>query len=117
MQLDEIVFDGPTPIDSYGPGFFRVDGAVYHGPLAVLPGGILPWDGLADAQPFLAIADQIDVLLVGTGAEITAIPTAFQSTLEEAGIGVERMATPMACRSYNVLLAEGRRVGAALLTV
>ena len=59
----------------------------------------------------------IDVLLVGTGAEIAHVPAAFRTTLEDAGIGVEVMASPQACRSYNVLLGEGRRVALAALPV
>ena len=66
---------------------------------------------------FPALAGRIDVLFVGTGAEIAHAPRAFRDRLEEAGIGVETMATPAACRTYNVLLSEGRRVAVALLPV
>jgi uncharacterized protein len=57
------------------------------------------------------------VLFVGTGAEIAHVPPAFRAALEAAGPGVEAMASPAACRTYNVLLSEGRRVGLALLPV
>lgn len=117
MQLNEMTFTGPTPIDGYGPGFFRIAGEVLDGPAALLPGQALGWAGLRDFAPFLAAADRIDVLLVGTGADIAALPTDQRRALEAAGIGVEVMATPSACRTYNVLLAEGRRVAAALLPV
>ena len=53
----------------------------------------------------------------GTGAEIAHIPPRLRSALEGAGLGVEVMASPTACRTYNVLLSEGRRVGLALLPV
>ena len=66
-------------------------------------------------QPSEAVAAA--VLFVGTGAEIAHAPRAFRDRLEEAGIGVETMATPAACRTYNVLLSEGRRVAVALLPV
>ncbi len=117
MQLNEVVYDGARPIDGYGPGFFRVAGEVHAGAAAVLPSGVAAWAGFADPAPFLAAAGAIDVLLVGTGAEIAHVPPAFRSLLEDAGIGVEAMASPAACRTYNVLLGEGRRVGAALLPV
>ncbi|MCB1367058.1 MAG: Mth938-like domain-containing protein [Rhodobacteraceae bacterium] len=117
MQLDEMSFDGPTPVEGYGPGFFRVAGEVFDGAQALLPGRVQGWAGLADFAPFLAAADVIDVLLVGTGADIAPLPTDQRRALEAAGIGVEVMATPSACRTYNVLLAEGRRVAAALLPV
>jgi uncharacterized protein len=51
------------------------------------------------------------------GTEIAHPPTAFRKAVEAAGVGVEPMASPQACRTYNVLLSEGRRVGAALLPV
>ena len=65
----------------------------------------------------LGLAGQIDVLFVGTGPEIAPIPAEFRAPLEAAGVGVEIMNTPAACRSHNVCLAEGRRIAAALLPV
>lgn len=116
MQLDEMIFDGPTPIEGYGPGF-RIADEVFDGPQALLAGRVSGWAGLSDFTPFLAEAADIDVLLVGTGADIAALPTDQRRKLEDAGIGVEVMATPSACRTYNVLLAEGLRVVAALLPI
>jgi uncharacterized protein len=54
---------------------------------------------------------------VGTGAEIAQIPRELRAVLENAGLGVEIAASPAACRTYNVLLSEGRRVGLAALPV
>ncbi|MCJ8334202.1 MAG: Mth938-like domain-containing protein, partial [Epibacterium sp.] len=51
------------------------------------------------------------------GAEIAHIPTDLRSTLEGAGLGVEIMNSPAACRTYNVLLSEGRRIALAALPV
>jgi len=59
----------------------------------------------------------VDVLFVGTGAETAHLPATLRARLEAAGLGVEAMATPPACRAYNVLLSEGRRIAAALLPV
>ena len=49
--------------------------------------------------------------------EIAHAPPAFRVLIESAGIGVEVMNSPAACRTYNVLLGEGRRIAAALLVV
>ena len=68
-------------------------------------------------SPIVAAAGKIDVCLVGTGDQITHVPTPFRDALEAAGIGVDFMSSPQACRTYNVLLGEGRRVGLALLPV
>lgn len=117
MELQDMPFEGDRPIDGYGPGFFRVGGEVHDAPVAVLPGGVTGWGGLEDAETLLAARDRIDVLFMGMGSEITPAPAELRATLEEAGLGVEIMSSPAACRTYNVLLSEGRRIGAALLPV
>ena len=66
-----------------------------------------------------AIAPLLDPLpefiLIGTGARLARPPRALVEALDARGIGVETMDTAAACRTYNVLLAEGRSVVAALL--
>ncbi len=117
MRLNEIRFGDALPVDGYGPGFFRVGGVVHEGAVAVLPGGVRAWGGYGDTEALVAAAGALDVLFVGTGAETAHLPAAFRAALEAAGLGVEAMASPAACRTYNVLLSEGRRVGLALLPV
>ncbi|MFV2052315.1 Mth938-like domain-containing protein [Aliiroseovarius sp. YM-037] len=117
MRLNEITYTDALPIDGYGPGFFRVAGEVHEGPIAVLPTGITGWGGYEDTATLIAAAEATDVLFIGTGAEIAHIPAEFREALENAGIGVEIMASPAACRTYNILLSEGRRVGLALIPV
>lgn len=117
MRLNEINFDDSLPVDGYGPGFFRVGGAVRSGAMIVSPSGVLEWNGLDDAAPLLELADNVDVLFVGTGEQTTHLPNIFRCKLEAAGIGVEAMNSPSACRTYNVLLSEGRRVALAVLPV
>ncbi len=115
MQFTEVEFKDTMPIDGYGPGFFRVGGKVFEGAVLVLPNSVTAWGGYGDAAALLAL--EVDVLFVGTGSETAHIPKPLREALEEAGIGVEPMASPAACRTYNVLLAEGRRIAAALLPV
>lgn len=117
MQLNEITFSQATPIDGYGPGFFRVGGQVMEGAICVTAMGATPWGGYEDAATLMALADEIDVIFVGTGADIAHIPATLRTALEEAGLGVETMNSPAACRTYNVLLSEGRRVAVALMPV
>lgn len=117
MQMHEITFSQATPIDGYGPGFFRVAGQVFDGGILVTAGGAWSWAGLDAEAPLIALADDIDVLFIGTGAEVRHIPAALRTHLEQAGLGVETMASPAACRTYNVLLSEGRRVALAALPV
>lgn len=113
MRLSEVTYPEGKPVEGYGPGFFRVAGEVITGGLLIMPSGVHNWGGYALLDPILAEAERIDVLLIGTGPEIAHLPPETRETLEAAGIGVEIMASPAACRSYNVLLGEGRRVGLA----
>lgn len=114
-MLKEIDYGDARPLEGYGPGFFRLGGVVLHGPHLVWPGGSAPWGGLADEALLLEFAGQVDVLFIGTGAELVPLPAPLRQRLEEAGLGVEVMSTPAAARTYNVLLSEGRRIAAALL--
>lgn len=117
MRLTEISYGTAQPIEGYGPGFFRLGGHVLRGAALITPWDAGPWGGLEDSAAPLALAGRIDVLLLGMGAEIAHPPRAFRQALEEAGIGVEVMNSPAACRTYNILLSEGRRIAAALLPV
>ncbi len=117
MQLNEIQFDGVTPIDGYGPGFFRIAGQVLEGAILVTTSGVQTWGGYDDAQMLLDLAGEVDVLFIGTGADTAHIPADLRSALEEAGLGIEAVNSPSAARTYNVLLSEGRRVAAALIPV
>lgn len=118
MDLVEIPFHDAVPVDGYGPGFFRVGGQVHHGNLllgAPMPPVSWHWDDLADR--LAPLIDKIDLLLVGTGAQMVPADPRIDAALGTSSVGLEPMATPTACRSYNLLLAEGRRVAALLLAV
>lgn len=117
MRLNEIKYDNARPVEGYGPGFFRIGGEVVNGPVVIDAKGVAGWGGYDDWAPLMALADRVDVLFIGTGADTAHIPADLRSALEAAGIGVEAMATPAACRTYNVLLSEGRRVALALIPV
>jgi uncharacterized protein len=117
MDLTEANFDGARPFQGYGPGFFRIGGEVVEGAVVLHAEGLHRWGGYADPGALTRLAGRIDVVFVGTGAEIAPIPADLRVACEEAGLGVEAMNTPAACRTYNVLLSEGRRVAAAVLPV
>lgn len=117
MRMNEVQFDDSRPVDGYGPGFFRVGGERVEGAVLLLPAGVQGWAGFEETAVLVAAAGEVDFLLIGTGGRIAHPPAEFRRALEAAGIGLEVMASPAACRTYNVLLAEGRRVGAAMLPV
>ncbi len=115
--MAEIAFDGAVPVDGYGPGFFRLDGKKYSGAMMLTLTGVAPWAGYDDIGPLLARRDEFDIVLVGTGDALAYPPREFRQRLEAAGLGVEFMQTSAACRTYNLLLAEGRRVAALMFPV
>lgn len=117
MRMNEIQMTGRRPIDSYGPGGFRIDGSWHAGSLVLTPSGRHGFAGVLDIDalaPILADAAAIDVVLIGQGADIAPLATPIRQALEVAGVGVEVMSTPSACRTYNVLLTEDRLVAAVL---
>ncbi len=117
MHLSEIDFGAARPIEGYGPDFFRLGGEAHTAPLLVVAGEVRAWAGYHDVAPLLALAGKVDVLFIGTGGTIAHLPEDLRETLESAGIGAEIMDSPAACRTYNVLLAEERRVALAVLPV
>ncbi|MHA6344138.1 Mth938-like domain-containing protein [Roseivivax sp. CAU 1761] len=117
MRLNEITYTDAQPVDGYGPGFFRIGGTLREGALLLSGQGTRAWGGYDDAAALLALAGEVDVLFVGTGAETAHLPAGLRGELEAAGLGVEVMNSPAACRTYNVLLSEGRRVALAVLPV
>jgi uncharacterized protein len=120
--------DGFVPgrhlIDAYGAGGFRFADMSHKGSILMLPRGIRawtardnePWAGQQFADVF-AEADQIELLLVGTGINLRPLPEALRWRFRECRIALELMTTPPAARTYNILLAEGRKVAAALIAV
>ncbi|MEM8655264.1 MAG: Mth938-like domain-containing protein [Pseudomonadota bacterium] len=117
MRLNEITFTDAKPVEGYGPGFFRIGGEVIVGGVLTGPTGTVAWGGYDDVAPLVALARKVDVLFMGTGADIAHIPGEVRAKLEAAGLGVEVMSSPSAARTYNVLLSEGRRIALAVLPV
>jgi uncharacterized protein len=115
---------GLHPIDAYGGGGFRFAGMSHRGSILALPSGIRAWPVETPAEltrqslaAALAEADAIDLLLVGTGLEVVPVSEALRRPFREARIGLDVMQTGAAARTFNVLLAENRRVAAALIAV
>jgi uncharacterized protein len=107
-------------IERYGASGFRISGAIYEGPVLVFPERTVAWtlSGTAITPESLApvIAHgEIEILLLGQGSRMRPLSPALRDALKAAGIAVEPMDTGAACRTYNILVAEDRRVAAALL--
>ncbi len=111
-------------IQAYGGGRFRIANAVYQGSVIVLPERTLLWPVLAAAAVTLeSLADvfaaepRVEILLLGCGGSAAPPGRRLRADLRAHGIVLEPMDTGAACRTFNVLLAEERRVAAALIAV
>jgi uncharacterized protein len=112
-------------IDAYGNHGFRFAEMSHRGSLLCLPTGMLGWAVTTPAEitleslaPVLAAAaDEIDVLFIGLGKDISAIDPAIRAAFRERKVIIEAIATGGAVRTYNVLMSEHRAVAAALIAV
>lgn len=114
----ETATGGRQLIERYGAAGFRVSGVIYAGPVLVFSDRTTFWQ--AAAPTFEGLADivshgEVDLILLGLGRRGAPVPPALRAALKAHGIGIEAMDTGAACRTFNVLLAEDRRVAAALL--
>ncbi len=121
MKLHASVTAGLMSITAYDAGFIAVNGSQLTKSFLLTPRRLIEewspadFDALAESD-FLAIADLgAPIVLLGTGARQRFPRPALLRPLIERRIGVEVMDTHAACRTYNILMAEGRDVAAALL--
>ncbi len=117
-------FPGRAPIDAYGNNGFRFADMSHRGSILCLPSGIHGWEPanaealvLGDFARLLDEAQDFDVLLIGMGREIRPVPKALREAFKDRRIIADPMSTGAAVRTFNVLLAEDRRVAAALIAV
>ncbi|WP_395686550.1 Mth938-like domain-containing protein [Aestuariivirga sp.] len=116
-------YPGQVPIDCYGGGGFGFAGMSHRGSVLALPSGIYGWSveasGLqpSDFAPVLSEAGRIDLLIIGMGPGMARPPQAVRAALAVSGIVYDAMATGHAVATYNLLLAEKRRVAAALIAM
>ncbi len=120
----EARFPGRAPIDAYGNGGFRFADMSHRSSILCLPAAIHGWnvESAADfsVEAFRLVLDAasgVEVLLCGTGMQIVPLKAEIRAAFRERGIMADTMTTGAAVRTFNVLLAEGRAVGAALIAV
>jgi uncharacterized protein len=126
VDITPLIPAGRQIIESYGDGRFRVSGTLFEQSILVFPDRTLPWAPVAASEITQESLDEIaragtagtvDVLLIGCGARMAMMPAELRRALRAAGIVIEPMDTGAACRTYNVLMSEGRLVAAALIAV
>jgi uncharacterized protein len=110
-------------IDAYGKGGFRFADMSHRGSILCLPDGIWAWpvgtpqDITAESLERVFAAKGVELFMLGTGKQPWLMPEALRWRFRDARIGLEVTPTGPAVRTYNILFAEGRRVGAALIAV
>ncbi|TCQ04742.1 uncharacterized protein C8J34_10863 [Rhizobium sp. PP-F2F-G36] len=124
IEVRNAHFPGRAPIDAYGNGGFRFAGMSHRGSLLLLPSGIYGWERqegepltAADFDRVIAEAGDIEVILVGTGANIRPLSGDVKMAFRRRFISSDPMSTGAAVRTYNIMLAEERNVAAALIAV
>lgn len=121
MQLSLEQNDNPSYIQAYNTGEVKINNIVYRNSLIITPNQLLPsWrpQNLAELSPAdlrLFTELKVEVVLLGTGSTLRFPSPGVTAELLVANIGVEIMDTGAACRTFNVLLSEGRKVAAGLL--
>lgn len=119
MDITPLMRPEQKIIQSYGAGFFRVSGQVLKYPILISDETVAQWLGsenpLQVSAEIQALTGQVDILLIGMGRGFPVLPPSRRAQFAGLGMTVDIMDTASACRTYNVLTAEGRRVAAALL--
>lgn len=124
MEINPIAPADRQYVQRYDAAGFRVSGFDFTGSVIVLPERTLGWAvqefGALDLEalrPVLDATPRPELLVIGCGRRGAMLPEPVRQGLRAAGIGVETMDTGAACRTYNVLMNDGRRVAAALIVL
>jgi uncharacterized protein len=123
MELTPIVAQGRQQIQAYREGGFTIAGARHEGSVLVFPDRTLAW-GVRDLAEVtleslgpVTEAAGVEILILGCGARFALASPGLREDLRAHGIVTESMDTRAACRTFNVLVAEDRRVAAALIAL
>lgn len=121
MDVTPLLNASQKIIQAYTAGRFKISGEYFDGAVIVTPFAVAPWPDAnisnLDPQSFAHLVGEIDVLLVGTGRTGALLMPQTRVAFKQAGLSIDMMDTGAACRTFNVLTAEGRRVAAALIPI
>ena len=120
MKLHASTPSALNTFTAYGEGYVMVNSQRFESNLIVLPEKILPWEvadfGALKESDFQIFFDMnLEILLLGTGSKQRFPHPRLGQALAAKRVGIEAMDLQAACRTYNILMAEERRVAAALL--
>ena len=123
-DISPVVPQGRQVVESYGDGRFRISGTVWNGSILLRPDAVTAWpvadfrDLTLESLATLTAGEDIpEILLIGCGSRAELLPRILRDAIRARGMVADAMDTGAACRTYNVLMAEDRRVAAALIAV
>lgn len=121
MDITPLISSQNMVIQSYGKNGFKISGTQFDTPVLVLPTSTVPLSPSSFAQinesalnDIAQYQDEIDLLIIGCGEHAAPASQDLRDSLKKLDINVETMTTGAACRSFNVLLGDGRRIAALL---
>jgi uncharacterized protein len=120
MKLHSSAPSGVNVVTAYGDDYVLVNGVRYQESVVILPAQVIPWsarsfDALTPEDFAFLKTLQAEIILLGTGARQRFPHPRLTAPLSQGGLGLEVMDLQAACRTYNILVAEERKVAAALL--
>lgn len=124
LDINIVVPKDRQLIQFYGDGHFKVSGITYASSIFVFLEETQAWSAMSieditleTLKPIIDAKDDVDILLVGCGERFAPVPKGLRQGLKDAGIVLEWMDTGAASRTFNILVAEERRVAAAILSI
>jgi uncharacterized protein len=124
MEIRLSIPGGTKVVERYGNGGFFISGERHEGSVLLYRDMLLPWPvgaiteaDFAQLAGFIGRDPPVEVLLIGCGPSMTLLPATLKNGFRAHGIVVEPMDTGAACRTFNVMLSEDRRVAAALIAI
>jgi uncharacterized protein len=124
LDITPLVPEDRQIVQSYGSGHFKVSRIDYQGSVIILPNQTISWDvnilddvNLESLAPVIAEDPRIEILLIGCGDMMQLLPRTLMDKFRQKGLAIDAMDTGAACRTYNILAAEGRRVAAGLVAL
>lgn len=111
-------------IEAFGNHGFKLNGQRYEGSVIVFADHTESWPVTDwavvqgdDFRPILQAKSLPEIVIAGCGERFEMVPKAIKRLFHDYGISIEAMDTGTACRTYNILLSEGRKVAAALVAI
>ncbi|HCR86515.1 MAG TPA: hypothetical protein DIV86_07560 [Alphaproteobacteria bacterium] len=124
QDLTPIIKEGRKVIETYGAGSFTISSAKYDFSIIITPFSLKESEAKNiseitenDISILIDEKDKIDFVLVGFGENSDYLPTNIEKILAKENIRIEYMSTGAACRTYNVLMSEERKIAAILIAI